>query len=85
MPSQAPKITSNKTIADPSFTKDSPSIKVDNVLEAPNSFKYIYIYIYYIFICIIRLTFNKETTATGSVAPNIDPNKNESLNLNPSF
>ena len=83
MPSQAPKITSNKTIADPSFTKDSPSIKVDNVLEAPNSFKYIYIY--YIFICIIRLTFNKETTATGSVAPNIDPNKNESLNLNPSF
>ena len=30
-------------------------------------------------------SFNKETTATGSVAPNIEPNKNESLNLNPSF
>ena len=65
-PSHAVKITSNKTIADPSFTSDSPSIKVESVLDAPNS-------------------FSKETTATGSVAPKIDPNKKESLNLNPSF
>ena len=65
-PSQAVKITSNNTIADPSFISDSPSINVDRVLEAPSS-------------------LSNETTATGSVAPNIEPNRNESLNLNPSL
>lgn len=59
------RTTRNATIAVPSFKRLSPSIMVDSLFEAPNSFR--------------RLT-----TATGSVAEMIDPNKRAAENGNSS-
>ena len=59
--------TKNKTMAVPSFKRDSPSIRVPSFLLAPNS-------------------FNRATTATGSVALTTTPNRKASFHpqsLNP--
>lgn len=41
LPSTISSTTSNKTIAEPSFKSDSPSIRVARVFEAPSSFDWI--------------------------------------------